>query len=103
MNNITRDEAIGVLGGTAWKPNNGGSERVYLNNWPTWIDLDVDRYKSGNVRSAALGGEKISNARASRLLNCRVWWSDGALHVRGDMGPDVLSLVMAAIAEKLNV
>lgn len=34
-------------------------------------DLDVDYYKTGNVRSAYLDGERISNAEAYRLMSVK--------------------------------
>ena len=59
-----------------------GQHRRYVNNWTELAGLDVVRYKSGNVSSAALNGERISNSAACRLLALKVWLDDDdAVHV----------------------
>lgn len=51
--------------------------RRYLNDWAADLaDLEVDYYKSGNIRSAALAGEGISNSEACRILAIKVWLDD---------------------------
>jgi hypothetical protein len=50
-----------------------GQVRRYINNWPAIVGLDVGYYKTGNIQSASLNGERISNAEAGRLLSAKVW------------------------------
>ena len=45
----------------------GDKDRLYFNIADNGA-LDIDRYKSGNIRSAYLDSEKISNSRANRIL-----------------------------------
>ena len=45
----------------------GDMDRLYFNIEKSEY-LDVDYYKSGNVSSAYLNGERISNAEAYRLM-----------------------------------
>ncbi len=52
--------------GNVWQKN--GHHRIYLNDLPSLYGLKVSYYGTGNVRSATLDGEKISNAAATRLL-----------------------------------
>jgi hypothetical protein len=69
---------IEAIGGRPWNKQDG-TRRIYLNPkiWAPWIGLDVAYYKTGNVSSAALNGEAISNAEARRILNAKVYWENG--------------------------
>ena len=61
-------EMLVGLGGREW--TKGGHHRVYLTESMTCqaIGLVVTRYESGNVSSARLAGETISNGTARELL-----------------------------------
>lgn len=50
----------------------GDKDRLYFNIADNGA-LDIDRYKSGNICSAYLNGEKISHARANRILATRAY------------------------------
>jgi hypothetical protein len=56
------------LGGNYW--NRYGKKRIYFDrlDLARFTGLEFDTYKSGNVASATLDGEKISNAKARNLL-----------------------------------
>lgn len=43
--------------------------RIYINNLEKIYGLETTSYKTGNISSATLNGEKISNSRA-RQLTC---------------------------------
>ena len=47
----------------------GDIHRIYFNNLAQHIGLDVSFYKTGNVSSANIFGESISNTKARQLLN----------------------------------
>lgn len=51
--------------GNLWQ--NYGKERLYLNVQKV-IGLQVELYNTGNVCSASLNGEKISNSKANRIV-----------------------------------
>lgn len=72
-----------AIGGRPWC--RGDQDRVYLNvdTWAPMINLVLSWYKSGNVQSATLNGEKISNRRGSELAAGKVFWENGAIHVQG--------------------
>jgi hypothetical protein len=74
-------EQIEAIGGNRW--TKAGKDRVYLNDnvWAPIIGLDIQRYKSGNIQYAELNGTKLSNARAARLLACKVYWEAGTIHI----------------------
>ncbi|MFF0409118.1 hypothetical protein ACFYUY_01615 [Kitasatospora sp. NPDC004745] len=86
-------ELVVALGGRRWQKN--GMDRVYLNNWAEFADLDVAHYGTGNVSGAALGGRGIANGRAARLLSAieKVWFdtADGRLHAYHD-GADAIEI-----------
>lgn len=77
-------ETMIAIGGSHWQ--RGDKDRVYLNEWATFAGLEVDRYNSGSIRSAAYRGEAISNAQAGKMLGSieKVWFdaADGKLHCR---------------------
>lgn len=54
-------------GGKLWEKN--GMRRVYFNSLSDRIGLSVSRYKTGNISSASLGDESISNSRARRIIS----------------------------------
>lgn len=63
--NVKKLEAIGAKRWTKY-----GKDRLYLSGCgASIIGLEVDHYKSGNICSAAINGEKISNAEANRYMS----------------------------------
>lgn len=69
-------EALEQKGFSRW--SKGNMDRLYFNIEKSG-DLDADYYKTGNMRSAYLNGERISNAEACRLLSvkCFIDLKDG--------------------------
>ena len=69
-------------GGNRWSKY--GKDRIYID--ATALGLEVEYYKTGNVRNATWQGEGISNADARRLLGSKVYvdCADGSLHVSTD-------------------
>lgn len=60
-----------LLDGGAVRWTKYGKDRIYLNNLlKEKSGLEIDRYNSGNISSAKLNGEKISNSMAGRIINC---------------------------------
>ena len=88
----------------AWTPSNGQT-RYYLNDWQeSLLGLDIECYKTGNIRFAELNGEKISNAEAGRIRSAKLWMDEaGKWHLDRWAGRDmtaaqVLELVTAKLA-----
>lgn len=69
-------EQLTAAGGKLWEKN--GMRRVYFNSLQTRLGLDVTRYGTGNISSASLKGESISNSRARELVFCcensKIWY-----------------------------
>lgn len=63
-----KDKAIKIMvdeGATRWTKK---GDRLYLNDIAREvIGLELDHYKTGNIRRAYLAGEKISNSRGGRI------------------------------------
>ena len=75
-----------------------GNHRRYVNNWTDLIGLYVDRYKSGNIRDAALNDNGISNAEAGRILCAKVWIDDNdRVHVDHWAGREITADQVAEI------
>lgn len=81
-------ETMLAIGGRRWQKN--GHDRVYLNNWAAFADIETTHYNTGNISSATYQGEGISNSQAYKLLGSidKVWFdaADGKLHARYGYG-----------------
>jgi hypothetical protein len=77
-------ETMTAIGGNRWQKN--GMDRVYINDWAEFADIDVAHYNTGNISSASYQGEGISNSQAYKLLGSidKVWFDaeTGKLHCR---------------------
>src|SRR5690554_4896083 len=54
-------------GGRLWEKN--GHRRIYINNLSVLYGLETTRYNTGNIASAKLDGERISNNSARQILS----------------------------------
>lgn len=95
---------IKAIGGNTWTPRNGGSARIYLNDWAALAGLEISTYKTGNISYAELSGRKISNSQAYRYLaGGKVYFNvaDGKLYFSGG-AKDLMDEVIAGITDVLN-
>ncbi len=60
-------EQLVNAGGTEWEAH--GRHRVYFDNLPTLYGLELFRYGTGNISSARVDGDKISNTRARYIVS----------------------------------
>lgn len=86
-----------------WKHPRTGEERWYVNNYEELVGLELHHYNTGNICSAYLNGEKISNYRAKQLLRSfgKVWLTaDGTIHTQyeGEMTATVVEAIKTAQA-----
>ena len=69
-------EQLEAAGGRYWEKN--GMHRVYFNSLSERIGMNLSFYKTGNISSASLNGEGISNSEARRILwsleNGKFWY-----------------------------
>lgn len=70
----TTAEKLEDLGIDAWERD--GMKRYYINDdqLEAVFGLSIDRYNTGNISSASLNGEGISNSRAYKLLGRGIWY-----------------------------
>lgn len=87
-----------AIGGKEWRT--ATKHRVYLNNWQELAGLEIEHYKSGNICSATLDGERISNSRAAKLAAGSIYWEAGTLRAQG-VDPDLTARVAAAVAQRV--
>lgn len=85
MNSINID-TLKSIGGQEWTRDD--KRRVYFNNLAELFGLDAAFYNTGNVSSASLHGEDISNTRAREIISAlrmsKVWWdaADSQFHYK---------------------
>jgi hypothetical protein len=69
-------EKMKKIGGKEWQT--GNHHRIYFNNLIKWFGLECTLYGTGNISSASLNGENISNVRAREIAMClnsgKVWY-----------------------------
>lgn len=70
----TTAEKLEDLGISAWE--RGDMKRYYMNDdaFEAVFGLSIGRYKTGNISSARLNGESISNCKAYRLMGQAVFF-----------------------------
>jgi len=108
MTTYTKDQIL-AIGGNTWENPRNGETRIYVNDWAGLVGLEINRYKSGNICSASLNGQRVSNGKAGRMLVAKLWWSsiDNTLHLQ-DYGmlyqiigrAEFWAAINAAIAER---
>lgn len=69
MLNEKQIEALEKVGFNRWTKN--GMDRLYASKEA--MQLELTYYKTGNISSAALMGEKISNSRARKLIGEKIY------------------------------
>lgn len=74
----TTEEKLEDLGIDAWE--RGEMKRYYVNpdKVESVFDLEISRYSTGNICSAYLNGEHISNTRAGKLLARKIFFDVGS-------------------------
>ena len=89
-------EVLKEFGANEW--HKGNYNRLYLNEAvDALIGLETECYKSGNIKSAWLKGERISNAEAGRIIErtCRAYIDLDTMEL-----VSVNELLISAISEK---
>lgn len=65
----TTEQVLIDLGLSVWEKNS--TRRIYINSDRSEdvFGLQITKYRTGNISSANLNGERISNSKASKLLS----------------------------------
>ena len=93
--------------GKEWTSPDGSKHRIYFNDLPALIGLDISYYNSGNISGATWNGEKISNGMARRILgaiNGKLFYdfADDKFHgqyISEDYFGDLVNAIKAQLAE----
>lgn len=98
-------EQLESIGGKHWeKP---GYDRVYFNGLEDRLGLECTYYNTGNISTAKLDGERISNSEARRIkamcYQGKVWYDmmTGEWHTRG-IRDDYAQMVLGQIQGLLD-
>lgn len=91
-------------GGSRWQKN--GMDRVYFNNVAKKAGVDVNRYNTGNISSAAIKGRKISNTSAGEIMRAigesKVYYDRGTRKMMTSVRPQIgVRQAQQKTAEKL--
>lgn len=93
------------IGGKEWI--SGTNHRIYFNNLSKYYNgLSVSRYGTGNISSATLNGEKLSNSRARALMTeldmGKLWYDVKTGQFESQrMSSEVKNKVVAGIKNRL--
>lgn len=82
-------------GGKEWI--GGTNHRVYFKP-QNILGLDVEYYKSGSLRNVTLNGERISNSKAGRIINAKLYVNVTTGEVITDLEPEFAKMARIAIA-----
>lgn len=93
----TTAEKLEDLGIEAWEHN--GMKRYYINDdqLEAVFGLSIGRYNTGNISSAWLNDERISNSKAYKLIGRGIWYdanSDSWMQ-KAEYGPRPLNDTLA--------
>ena len=85
--------------GKLWEK--AGKRRIYFDDLSGWYGLKTTRYHTGNISSASLDGERISNTTAHHILsalsNAKVWYDFEDSKFHGQGGGDYFPTIVTAI------
>jgi len=88
--------------GSEWQK--GQMHRIYFNNLCLLYGLRCEAYKTGNIASAELNGERISNSEARRIQDrfswSKVWYdmNDGRLYCK-DVNDEDFNIICNSIRQ----
>lgn len=97
-------EQLVAAGGSEWRKS--GKHRVYFNDLAGLYGLETNRYKTGNISSARLHGEKISNSRARELSNtlrtAKLWYdvAESKFMAIG-LEPPMMQIIIGTIRDRV--
>ena len=99
-------EQLTKAGGKLWEQ--GGMRRMYFNSLASRIGLALDHYNTGNISSAKLAGEGISNCAARKIISAlqdmKIWYdlTDGQFHYKYYSRPDLAEQIIVQIRAELE-
>jgi len=97
-------ETLVKIGGKEWQKN--GKHRVYFNDLEGLAGLECSHYNTGNISSARLNGERISNSSARKigqaLCSAKIWYdvADQEFHYSTYGGETIAREIIAEIVRR---
>ena len=104
QNQNTTVEQLIAVGGSEWQ--RGNNHRVYFNDLAGLYGLSTNHYNTGNISSARLHGEKISNSRARELSNtlrtAKLWYdvAESKFMAIG-LEPPMMQIIIGTIRDRV--
>ena len=82
-------------GGKEW--TGGTNHRVYFKP-ERILGLEIEKYKSGSLRNVTLAGERISNSKAGRIINAKLYVDVTTGEVVTDLEQEFAKMARIAIS-----
>jgi hypothetical protein len=82
-------------GGKEWI--GGANHRVYFKP-ERILGLEIEKYNSGSLRNVMLNGERISNSKAGRIINSKLYVDVNTGEVVTDLDSEFAKMARLAIA-----
>lgn len=99
-------EQLIAAGGRLWEVFEKNMRRVYFNNLADRIGLSVSYYKTGNVSSASMNGEEISNTSARKIISTletgKIWYDLNTNQFETKNLGDYADKIIESIENNLN-
>ena len=84
-----------------WSSSDGKVNRVYFQDIRNLLDFTYAQYGSGSISKASVDGEKISNSKATKLKNTKVYIDDKCTVVLEWANADIRSKYATRIEQKI--
>ena len=82
-------------GGKEW--TGGTNHRVYFKP-ERILGLEIEKYKSGSLRNVTLAGERVSNSKAGKIINSKLYVDVTTGEVVTDLEPEFAKMARIAIS-----
>ena len=88
-------ERLVAAGGKEWI--GGTNHRVYFKP-ERILGLEIEKYKTGSLRNVTLNGERISNSKAGKIINSKLYVNVATGEVVTDLEPEFAKMARLAIS-----
>lgn len=82
-------------GGKEW--TGGTNHRIYFKP-QNILGMEVECYKSGSLRNVTLAGERVSNSKAGKIINAKLYVDVATGEVVTDLEPEFAKMARIAIS-----
>ena len=88
-------ERLVAAGGKEWI--GGTNHRVYFKA-ERILGLEIEKYNTGSLRNVTLNGERISNSKAGKIINAKLYVNVTTGEVFTDLEPEFAKMARIAIS-----